>query len=123
MKKREEILHEWMRQTDQRCIKEGHLLATYGAMEEYAALKVSEQFISKAEVLEIDKRIDECYIEPKEYVDDTFYVRIEFNYTLDGVNVISDGRHEFESKSKEELLKQIKTFMKEEYPQWDYTTI
>ena len=70
--------------------------------------------ITKEEVLDIHDNIMDCWIEnPDDFDDDDneYYVKIFFNYLRANGESRTDGRHEFISESKKDLLKEIKDFI------------
>ena len=75
--------------------------------------KIKEFFsiITKKEILDIHDNITDCYIENPNEIDDGYYVKIFFKYLRANREENTDGRHEFISESKEDLLKKIKDFI------------
>jgi len=70
--------------------------------------------ITKEEILDIHDNITDCWIENPDSFDDDdneYYVKIFFNYLRANGESRTDGRHEFISESKEDLLKEIKDFI------------
>ncbi len=66
--------------------------------------------LHKSEVLAIDSRIKSCIVENPDTVSDKYYCKVFFSYMLDGV-FRADGRHEFSSTCKDNLLQQISDFI------------
>lgn len=75
--------------------------------------KIKEFFsiITNEEVLDIHDNITDCYIENPNEIDDGYYVKIFFKYLRANREENTDGRHEFISESKKDLLKEIKDFI------------
>jgi hypothetical protein len=75
--------------------------------------KIKEFFspITDEEVLNIHDDITYCIIENPNEIDDKYYVKIFFKYLRANGEENTDGRHEFISESREDLLKEIKDFI------------
>lgn len=67
--------------------------------------------ITKEEILGIHENITSCIIENPNEINDEYYVKIFFKYLRANGKNSTDGRQEFISKSKEDLLKEIKDFI------------
>ncbi len=75
--------------------------------------------ITKEEILDIHDNIMDCWIENPDDMDcwienpddNEYYVKIFFKYLRANGESRTDGRHEFISESKEDLLKEIKDFI------------
>jgi hypothetical protein len=70
--------------------------------------------IRDEDILALDIRIKYCIIDPIDNDSDEYYVRIYFNYIFKSGNVSYDGRQGFSAKTKNDLLSDIRKFMKEE---------
>lgn len=80
------------------------------------------EIISKVvseDITSIDNRITGCLIENPTDINDEYYAKIWFAYKIKGSDKKPDGRQEFESKTKEGLLSDIKSFMVEEKTGWE----
>ena len=75
--------------------------------------KIKEFFsiITNEEVLDIHDNITGCIIENPNEIDDEYYVKIFFKYLRANGEENTDGRREFISESKEDLLKEVKNFI------------
>ncbi len=71
------------------------------------------ELIKDEDILSLDIRIKYCIIDPIKEDSDEYYVRIYFNYIFKSGNVSYDGRQGFSAKTKDELLSEIRKFMKE----------
>jgi hypothetical protein len=71
--------------------------------------------IRDEDILALDIRIKYCIIDPINNDSDEYYVRIYFNYRCKKTgDLIHDGWQGFTSKTKNDLLSDIRKFMKEE---------
>ena len=79
-------------------------------------MHIVNTYLSKEEIKAIDDRITSCLIEvpSTEYDDNEYYVKIWFKFKLDE-KLHKDGRTEFISDSKEDLINQIKNFFTENH--------
>lgn len=74
--------------------------------------------LNSEEIKSIDKRIYSLIVENPSIDSDEFYVKIWFKYKIGDNEVKPDGRQEFTSKSKSDLINQIKIFMTEDKKGW-----
>ena len=77
----------------------------------FSIITKKESIITKKEILDIHDNITDCYIENPNEIDDGYYVKIFFKYLRANREENTDGRHEFISESKKDLLKEIKDFI------------
>jgi hypothetical protein len=70
--------------------------------------------IRDEDILALDVRIKYCIIEPIDDDSDEYYVRIYFKYRWKNGDLSYDARQGFASKTKGDLLSDIRKFMKEE---------
>ena len=75
--------------------------------------KIKEFFsiITNEEVLDIHDNITGCIIENPNEISEEYYVKISFKYLRANGEKSTDGRKEFISESKKDLLKEIKDFI------------
>ena len=80
------------------------------------------RYVSKKEIRDIDDRITDCMIENPCDDSEEYYVKIWFSYKIYGIDndrIQTDGRHEFLAGTKDELISEIKKFMKEKKETWE----
>lgn len=75
--------------------------------------KIIEFFsiITNKEVLDIHDNITDCIIENPNEIDDGYYVKIFFKYLRANGEENTDGRREFTSENKADLLKEVRDFI------------
>lgn len=70
--------------------------------------------LNDLDILAIDIRIKYCIIDNPIFEGDEYYVKIYFNYKFHNSKILKyDGKKEFTSISKDELISDIKNFMNE----------
>lgn len=74
--------------------------------------------VTADEITSLDSRIKSCEIENPEESDDEFYVKIWFNYKIGNDDLKPDGRQEFVTETKEQLISEIQDFMKSDKNGW-----
>jgi len=70
------------------------------------------------EITSIDNRIKSCIIENPDDESNEYYVKIWFAYKMDCGNPHPDGRQEFLTETKQQLLYEIKDFMMSDKNGW-----
>ena len=69
------------------------------------------EFITYEEITNINKSITSCYIENPNEINDEYYVKIFLKYLKVNGEENTDGRKEFISESKTDLLKEVRDFI------------
>ena len=70
------------------------------------------------EILSIDSKIKSCLVENPGEESSEYYAKIWFAYKMNNGNPQPDGRQEFVTDTKEELISEIKEFMKSDKICW-----
>ena len=70
------------------------------------------------EILSIDSKIKSCLVENPDEESSEYYAKIWFAYKMNNGNPQPDGRQEFVTDTKEELISEIKVFMKSDKSGW-----
>jgi hypothetical protein len=70
------------------------------------------------EITSLDSRIKSCLIENPNEESREYYAKIRFAYKMNNGNPQPDGRQEFATETKEQLLSEIQYFMKSDKVGW-----
>ena len=76
-----------------------------------AKIKGFFSILTSEEVLDIHDNITDCIIENPNEIDDEYYVKISFKYLKANGEENTDGRREFTSENKADLLKEVRDFI------------
>lgn len=73
--------------------------------------------VVELDIISLDERITSCIVECPDDIDNEYYVKIWFKYKMNNI-IRTDGRQEFISENKSDLIKDIKEFMSEPKNGW-----
>jgi len=68
--------------------------------------------VTSDEITSLDSRIKSCMVENPDEESSEYYAKIWFTYKMNNGNPQPDGRQEFVTESKEQLISEIQDFMK-----------
>jgi len=74
--------------------------------------------VTSDEITLLDSRIKSCIVENPDEESSEFYAKIWFAYKMDYGNPQPDGRQEFVTETKEQLISEIQDFMKSDKNGW-----
>lgn len=74
--------------------------------------------VSSDEILSIDSKIKCCVVENPDEEISEYYAKIWFAYKMNNGNPQPDGRQEFVTETKEQLISEIQDFMKSDKVGW-----
>ena len=70
------------------------------------------------EILSINSKIKSCIVENPDEESSEYYAKIWFAYKMNNGNPQPDGRQEFVTETKEQLISEIQDFMKSDKVGW-----
>lgn len=70
------------------------------------------------EIMLIDSKIKSCMVENPDEESSEYYAKIWFAYKMNNGNPQPDGRQEFVTETKEQLISEIQDFMKSDKSGW-----
>lgn len=74
--------------------------------------------VSVEEITSLDSRIKSCILENPDEESSEYYAKIWFAYKMNNGNPQPDGRQEFVTETKEQLISEIQDFMKSDKVEW-----
>ena len=74
--------------------------------------------VTSDEITSLDSRIKSCMVENPDEESSEYYAKIWFAYKMNNRNPQPDGRQEFVTETKEQLISEIQDFMKSDKVGW-----
>lgn len=74
--------------------------------------------VTSDEITSLDSRIKYCTVENPDQESSEYYAKIWFAYKINNRNPQPDGRKEFVTETKEQLISEIQDFMKSDKVGW-----
>ena len=74
--------------------------------------------VTSDEITSLDSRIKSCMVENPDEENSEYYAKIWFVYKMNNGNPQPDGRQEFVTETKEQLISEIQDFMKSDKVGW-----
>ena len=74
--------------------------------------------VTSDEITSLDSRIKSCMVENPDEENSEYYAKIWFAYKMNNGNPQPDGRQEFVTETKEQLISEIQDFMKSDKVGW-----
>ena len=74
--------------------------------------------VTSDEITSLDSRIKSCMVENPDEEISEYYAKIWFVYKMNNENPKPDGRQEFVTETKEQLISEIQDFMKSDKVGW-----
>ena len=74
--------------------------------------------VTSDEITRLDSRIKSCMVENPDEESSEYYAKIWFGYKMNNGNPQPDGRQEFVTETKEQLIYEIQDFMKSDKVGW-----
>ena len=74
--------------------------------------------VTSDEITRLDSRIKSCMVENPDEESSEYYAKIWFAYKMNNGNPQPDGRQEFVTETKEQLISEIQDFMKSDKVGW-----
>lgn len=74
--------------------------------------------VTSDDITSLDSRIKSCIVENPDEESSEYYAKIWFAYKMNNGNPQPDGRQEFVTETKEQLISEIQDFMKSDKVEW-----